>query len=118
MTAQVKQPDPLTLMDARAFLEGLSDRQRVQFRDANVRIGQGATVHAVTTIEWYGGVPLVMPACRVGVSGWLLDRMTPSHGPVTCGRPACRAASGAPRRASRQRPARVPVQQSLFSSLE
>src|SRR5690606_42040541 len=101
LTAQVKTPDMLKLMDARAFLESLSERQRVQFREANVRIGNGRTVHAATTIEWYGGVPLVVPACRVGISGWWLDRLHPSYGPVTCGRAACRASAGAPRWAPR-----------------
>lgn len=115
MNAQVKAPDPLTLMDARAFLESLSERQRVQFREANVRIGNGRTVHAATTIEWYGGVPLVVPACRVGISGWWLDRLHPSYGPVTCGRAACRASAGAPRWAPRHASVRVPVQQSLFT---
>ena len=117
MTAQVKTPDPLALMDARAFLEGLSERQRTQLRGANVRIGNGRVVHAATTIEWYGGVILVVPACRVGVSGWRLDRLTPSYGQVTCQRGRCRSAVGAPRSAPRYAAPRAAVQQALFSAL-
>lgn len=91
--------DPLALMNARLFLEGVSAQQRALFGEdpdhrLHCRIGRSRTVHPVKEIDWLGGVQLLVPACRVGFAGWRLDRMQPVDNPdpdTFCARPACRA---------------------------
>lgn len=99
-----RQDDPLTMMDARAFLDGVSRRQRVRFGAADSRlrctIGRSHTVHTVVDAEWIGGVPILVPACRIGISGWNLDRMHPTSEPASCRRAACQSTAATAHRAA------------------
>ncbi|GAA0591627.1 hypothetical protein GCM10010174_03350 [Kutzneria viridogrisea] len=115
--------DPLELTSARDFLTAVSKRQHQQFgSDPQTRlhatIGRSTTVHAVVEASWLGGVQLLVPACRVGISGWRLDSLHATDVQVTCRRPACRAAAStahlsAPRTSSTARRERVAVQEQL-----
>jgi hypothetical protein len=80
--------DPLALVSARAFLHGVSDQVRLRFQGKNGRIGRSGKVHALVESDFFGESVLV-PACRVGVSGWRLDRLKETDAEISCRRNAC-----------------------------
>lgn len=94
--------NPLTLINAKAFLDGVSARQRALFvaPDGTLmdcRIGRSRKVHSTVEVEWLGmGVSLLVPACGVGMrpDTWMStihpadSRADGKHG---CQRAACRA---------------------------
>jgi hypothetical protein len=99
-----KEADPLALTTARAFLVGVSEMQRVVFGEGanqlNCVVGRSHVVHALVEVVWLGGVSLYVPACRVGFSGWQLDRLHANSADITCGRAACQAAAKTAHRAA------------------
>jgi hypothetical protein len=80
--------DPLALVSARAFLHGVSDQVRLRFQGKNGRVGTRGKVHALVESDFFGESVLV-PACRVGVSGWRLDRLKETTDEISCRRNAC-----------------------------
>jgi hypothetical protein len=82
--------DPLTLVSARTFLHGVSEEFVRRFRGGrNGRVGPRGRVHAVIPATFLG-VDVMVPACRVGVSGWDFGRLHETSDEISCRRPACR----------------------------
>lgn len=96
--------DALRAIDARTWLNGVSERQRRLFGSESNRrncvIGRSGTVHAVVEAEWLGVAEVLVPACHVGISGFDLTRMKATHKLVSCGRAACVAAAKTAHRAA------------------
>jgi hypothetical protein len=109
MSVVTQAANPLTLMDAQSFLDGVSERQRARFtgegRLLNCRIGRSRKVHPVIEVEWLGGVKLLVPACGIGLrpDAWLeimheTDEL--ADGPWGCQRFACKALASTHHRAA------------------
>jgi hypothetical protein len=136
MSVVTQVADPLTLMDARSFLDGVSERQRARFiteagRLMNCRIGKSRKVHPVIEVEWLGGVRLLVPACGIGLrpDAWLTvmhETTEAADGPHGCMRYLCKAMASTNHRAApptgaaaqrlHQPPDRVQGQLPLFLS--
>ena len=78
----------MALVDARSFLHGVSEQVHRRFRGMNGQVGSRGKVHALVPVDFFGETILV-PACRVGLSGWSVDRLQETSAEVNCRRSAC-----------------------------
>lgn len=62
--------------------------------DRNGYLDGSASVHAVRTQAWFGGLEVPAPSCHVGIGTWDITRFRPTTAAVNCGR--CLRAGASP----------------------